>query len=247
MFREFFRVALESESAFVAIDRHDERIIGSSRYHGYDPIAREIEIGWSFLARSHWGGRHNGEMKALMLAHAFQFVDHVIFVIGPQNIRSQRAVQKLGAVLVDTQDVRGNERVVYRLSKVPSDRSRALSDSFIIVIAWIAVAVHVVIAIAVRRRMTDLPFVPLLNLATALCVLAYWGQRWYGYLTKGITWYLSDQALPLWAILVCVLSGLSLAGRYNGTLPHWLVFGIDGLVLLAAALFFTFFRMNRLF
>ena len=117
VFREFFRVALETGSAFVAIDRRDGRVIGSTRYYGHDPVASEVEIGWSFLARSHWGGKYNGEMKALMLAHAFQFVDHVIFVIGPNNIRSQRAVQKLGAVLADARDVRGAERVVYRLSK----------------------------------------------------------------------------------------------------------------------------------
>ena len=119
VFREFFRVALETQSAFVAIDRSEGRVIGSSRYYGHDPIAREVEIGWSFLARSHWGGRYNGEMKALMLAHAFQFVDHVIFVIGPDNIRSQRAVQNIGAVLAGTRDVRGRESVVYRLSRVP--------------------------------------------------------------------------------------------------------------------------------
>lgn len=117
VFREFFRVALETQSAFVAIDRHDVRIIGSSRFFGHDPVAREVEIGWSFLARSHWGGRYNGEMKALMLAYAFQFVDHVIFVIGPNNIRSQRAVERIGAVLAGTLDVRGRESVVYRLNK----------------------------------------------------------------------------------------------------------------------------------
>ena len=120
VFGKFFRVALETHSALVAIDRSDGRIVGSSRYFGHDPIAREVEIGWSFLARSHWGGRYNGEMKALMLAHAFQFVDHVIFVIGPDNIRSQRAVQNIGAVLAGTRDIRGRESVVYRLSKVPS-------------------------------------------------------------------------------------------------------------------------------
>jgi RimJ/RimL family protein N-acetyltransferase len=39
-------------------------------------------------------------MKQLMLQHAFQFVASVIFVIGPQNFRSQKAVEKLGAVRV---------------------------------------------------------------------------------------------------------------------------------------------------
>ena len=117
VFREFFRVALESHSALVAIDAQSGRIIGSSRYHGYDESLREVEIGWSFLARSHWGGRYNGEMKELMLQHIFQFVDCVIFVIGPHNVRSQRAVERIGAVLAGTLTVRGQENVVYRLTK----------------------------------------------------------------------------------------------------------------------------------
>src|SRR5580658_5210868 len=88
VFREFFRVALESGGAFAAIDARDGRIIGSSRFHGYNQEKSEIEIGWSFLARSHWGGVYNGEMKRLMLRHAFQFVTSVILVIGPYNLRS---------------------------------------------------------------------------------------------------------------------------------------------------------------
>ncbi|MGB9256052.1 MAG: GNAT family N-acetyltransferase, partial [Candidatus Korobacteraceae bacterium] len=65
VFHEFFRKALESGGAFVAIDRRDGKVIGSSRFHSYDPANSEIEIGWTFLARSHWGGVYNGEMKDL--------------------------------------------------------------------------------------------------------------------------------------------------------------------------------------
>lgn len=117
VFGEFFRVALETHSALVAIDRADGRIIGSSRYAEYDAERREIEIGWSFLARSHWGGRYNREMKQLMLDHAFQFVDRVRFVIGPQNIRSQQAIQRVGGVLLGTEVVRGLENVVFCIDK----------------------------------------------------------------------------------------------------------------------------------
>jgi RimJ/RimL family protein N-acetyltransferase len=117
VFREYFRGALESGGAFVAIDRKDGHIIGSSRYHGYDAEASEIEIGWTFLARSHWGGVYNGEMKRLMLRHAFQFVKSVIFVIGPRNFRSQRAVEKIGGTFVEAKvDASGNERVIYRVT-----------------------------------------------------------------------------------------------------------------------------------
>ena len=100
VFKEFFRDALESHGAFVAIDFKDGQVIGSSRFHGYDEERSEIEIGWTFLARSHWGGIYNWEMKQLMLRHAFRFVNSVIFLVGPQNFRSQRALEKIGAVRV---------------------------------------------------------------------------------------------------------------------------------------------------
>jgi N-acetyltransferase len=102
VFREFFEKALEEPAnaggAFVVIDKATNRIIGSTRYHGYNPHKSEIEIGWTFLARSHWGGRYNRDMKRLMLDHIFQYVDRVIFLIGPDNIRSQTAIQRIGAV-----------------------------------------------------------------------------------------------------------------------------------------------------
>lgn len=117
VFREFFRVALESGGAFVVLDRRDGRIIGSSRYHGYDAAAREIEIGWTFLARAYWGGQYNGEMKRLMLEHAFQFVERVIFVVGARNIRSRRAVERIGGVLLESHQARAPDRVVYGIAR----------------------------------------------------------------------------------------------------------------------------------
>ena len=94
VFREFFLEALASGGALVVIDRETQKIIGSSRYFGFDPAKREIEIGWTFLARSYWGGKYNGELKRLMLDHAFRFVATVVFLIGPTNTRSQKAVEK---------------------------------------------------------------------------------------------------------------------------------------------------------
>ena len=115
VFREFFREALESGGAFAAIDRATGRIIGSSRYFGYDEGAGEIEIGWTFLARAYWGRGYNREMKELMLRHAFRFVARVIFLVGPGNVRSQRAMEKIGGVRVGTAHARGHEAVVYEI------------------------------------------------------------------------------------------------------------------------------------
>jgi RimJ/RimL family protein N-acetyltransferase len=117
VFKAFFREALESGGTLIAIDAKDGQVIGSSRFHGYDEEKSEIEIGWTFLARSHWGGVYNGEMKQLMLRHAFRFVNIVIFLVGPQNLRSQKAVGKIGGVRVGSRpDTRGRNSFVYQIT-----------------------------------------------------------------------------------------------------------------------------------
>jgi RimJ/RimL family protein N-acetyltransferase len=102
VFRIFLKDALESGGAFVIIDRKTQRIIGSTRFYGYDPDKSEIEIGWTFLARKYWGGRYNAEMKRLLLNHAFRFVESVVFFVGEDNVRSQKAMEKVGAIKVGT-------------------------------------------------------------------------------------------------------------------------------------------------
>jgi RimJ/RimL family protein N-acetyltransferase len=118
VFQGFFREALESGGALIAIDSKNGRVIGSSRFYGYDPEKSEIEIGWTFLARSHWGGVYNREMKQLMLRHAFRFVKNVVFLIGPRNMRSRKAVEKIGGVLVGSRlQGNGRESVVYQITR----------------------------------------------------------------------------------------------------------------------------------
>jgi RimJ/RimL family protein N-acetyltransferase len=97
-FRKFFDGAVGSEMAFVFVDRSTDKLIGSSRYYGYDPERSEVEIGWTFIVRSHWGGKTNREVKRLMLDHAFTFVDTVIFWVGEHNWRSQGAMTKIGGI-----------------------------------------------------------------------------------------------------------------------------------------------------
>lgn len=117
-FRRFFEAALASGGALVAIDVGSRQAIGSSRFHGYDRERSKVEIGWTFLARSHWGGSYNGEMKRLMLQHAFRFVRHVLLVVGLHNARSHRAVEKIGGVRAGARrDSGGRESLVYRVSR----------------------------------------------------------------------------------------------------------------------------------
>jgi RimJ/RimL family protein N-acetyltransferase len=118
VFKQFFREALESGGALLASDAVTHRVIGSSRYYGYDEQRSEVEIGWTFLARSHWGGLYNGEMKRLMLRHAFKFVERVVFLVGPENLRSRRAMEKVGAIRAGSRrDATGRENFVYRIAR----------------------------------------------------------------------------------------------------------------------------------
>jgi RimJ/RimL family protein N-acetyltransferase len=119
IFKGFFREALDSGGAFAIVDRQTGCIIGSSRYSGYDPARQEIEIGWTFLARAYWGGSYNRELKTLMLRHAFQFVGRVIFLVGPQNFRSLRAMEKIGGIRagMTRREPDGPESVVFEITR----------------------------------------------------------------------------------------------------------------------------------
>lgn len=116
-FPPFFEGALQSRGCLVAIDAVRQSIIGWSRYSDYVPRER-IAVGYTFLARSHWGGTTNAEMKRLMLSHAFTDVEEVRFMVAERNLRSRRAVEKLGAELAGAEDTPrwGQLHVIYRLT-----------------------------------------------------------------------------------------------------------------------------------
>jgi RimJ/RimL family protein N-acetyltransferase len=102
VFRAFFEDALANRGALVVHDAQSGAVIGSSRFEGLDEAGGgSVEIGWTFLARSHWGGRWNHAMKRLMLAHALASVAEVRFLVGEANIRSRRALERIGARLTD--------------------------------------------------------------------------------------------------------------------------------------------------
>ncbi len=98
VFERFFEKALAGKAAFVIIDRKTGRVIGSSRYYDIGKQPDTVAIGYTFLAREYWGGEYNRSVKRLMLDHAFKYVSRIVFHIGVDNFRSQKAIEKLGAV-----------------------------------------------------------------------------------------------------------------------------------------------------
>ncbi|TAE81595.1 MAG: N-acetyltransferase [Bacteroidetes bacterium] len=97
VFSIYFSGAIESKGAFLIIDAQTNEVIGSSRFYDYDANNSTVIIGYTFLKRSHWGGTYNKAVKKLMLDYTFQFVNQVYFHVGANNIRSQKAMKKLGA------------------------------------------------------------------------------------------------------------------------------------------------------
>ncbi len=97
VFEGFFAGALASGGALAVLRRDSGAIIGTSRYYDWNAARREVAIGFTFLARQYWGGAVNGEVKRLMLQHAFGWADTVWFHVGRNNWRSRKALEKIGA------------------------------------------------------------------------------------------------------------------------------------------------------
>lgn len=121
-FTNYFKGAIESKGAFIILDSKTNKAVGCSRYYDYNEDENSILIGYTFIGTPFWGAGYNKSLKKIMLEHAFRFVDKVYFHIGAFNIRSQKAIEKLGAKKVDEFEVEyfgetGKLNFVYLIGK----------------------------------------------------------------------------------------------------------------------------------
>ena len=100
-FALYFEKLMETDCPFLIIDKTYQSVIGATSYYQYDATKKQTAIGYTFLAKSYWGGTTNRSVKSLLLDYAFGFVDRVIFHVREKNFRSQAALAKLGAVKID--------------------------------------------------------------------------------------------------------------------------------------------------
>lgn len=105
VFKLFFEEAMASNGALVIIDRKNQKTIGTTRFYDYAKDNSSVVIGYTFLTRSYWGSDFNKELKKLVVNYALQFVKTTLFQVGLNNLRSQKAMEKLGAVNTGIQDV----------------------------------------------------------------------------------------------------------------------------------------------
>lgn len=107
VFAGYFNSGIESGGALRVIDNSNGDLVGSSRYYDLDESASQVSVGYTFIARRCWASGYNRALKQLMLDHAFKVVDRVIFQVGRDNMRSRKAMEKLGGILI------GEETVAY--------------------------------------------------------------------------------------------------------------------------------------
>lgn len=105
VFKPFFNEALASKGALAVIDRATNEIIGTTRFYDYSKENSSVIIGYTFLSRKYWGGNFNKELKKLVVNYALQFVKTTYFQVGLNNKRSQKAMEKIGAINTGVQDV----------------------------------------------------------------------------------------------------------------------------------------------
>jgi RimJ/RimL family protein N-acetyltransferase len=99
LFRSWFDESLAERIAFATLDAATGQALGSSSFLSLVPEHRRIEIGHTWLVRSHWGTGANVEAKLLMLEHAFDVMGmrRVEFKTDALNERSRRALAALPA------------------------------------------------------------------------------------------------------------------------------------------------------
>lgn len=104
-FNNYFEGALKSRGAYRIIEKNLGQTMGCTRYYDFDETESSILIGYTFIGRSFWGKGYNQELKKLMVNHAFNFVEIIRFHIGATNFRSQRSIEKFGAIKTGELDV----------------------------------------------------------------------------------------------------------------------------------------------
>lgn len=120
-FTPYFKDSIESKACLVAVDKQSQKIIGLSRYYQVENYPQDICIGFTFLARAYWGGATNLEMKTLMLNHSLQSFSTTWFHVGLSNIRSQKAMEKIGGEYIGEDDFiiggKSGRWMYYRITK----------------------------------------------------------------------------------------------------------------------------------
>lgn len=121
VFMNYFNGAIASKGAMLIMD-NDKKTIGCTRFYNHVPEKNQVNIGYTFFSRSCWGKPYNRSAKQLMINHVFLYTAYVIFHIGAHNLRSQKAIEKLGALKVAEEEIayygeKPTNNFIYRINR----------------------------------------------------------------------------------------------------------------------------------
>ncbi|AZN43279.1 GNAT family N-acetyltransferase [Paenibacillus albus] len=93
-------LSLQGDVRFVIKDRASGAVLGSTRLFDISAANRSLEIGSTWLTPSVWRTSVNTECKYLLLKHCFETLGTIRVQLKTdlRNTRSQRAIERLGAV-----------------------------------------------------------------------------------------------------------------------------------------------------
>ncbi len=88
------------QKTFVIFSAIDDKIIGMTRFYGLDETQKRVDIGYTWYIPEVWSQVHNKECKLLLLQYIFEVLNYnrVGFHVAHINMRSQKAVEKIGGV-----------------------------------------------------------------------------------------------------------------------------------------------------
>ena len=105
VFQNYFQGAIESKGALKIIDKTTGEIAGATRIYADKDFADAAFIGYTFFATKYWGKGINPQVKQMMIHYLLEHVSQVLFQIGANNIRSQIAIARVGAIKIGEQEV----------------------------------------------------------------------------------------------------------------------------------------------
>lgn len=89
-----------AQVSFVMIDAQTQGLMGMTRFYKIDEAHKRLSIGYTWYTPAYWGQVHNKECKLLLMKYVFETLgfQRVEYEVAHQNLRSQKAVAKIGGV-----------------------------------------------------------------------------------------------------------------------------------------------------
>jgi N-acetyltransferase len=100
MFDAYYNTAMSApaQHSFLIRELASGEVIGMTRFYEISMTDKRLSIGHTWYIPRVWGQAHNKECKLMLLRYVFEHLsfNRVAFYVAHQNVRSQKAMEKIG-------------------------------------------------------------------------------------------------------------------------------------------------------